>query len=57
MTQSFTGTEAIIERLTLETNVASIEATANLDRATDSFTAKACTAQQRSSESRTELQN
>ena len=41
MIQTFTGTEAVIERLTLETNVASIEATANLDRATDSFTAKA----------------
>ena len=41
MIQTFAGTEAIIERLTLETNVASVEATANLDRATDSFTAKA----------------
>lgn len=41
MIQTFTGTEAIIERLTIETNVASIEGTANLDRATDSFTAKA----------------
>jgi len=41
MIQTFAGTEANIEKLTLETNVASIEATANLDRATDSFTAKA----------------
>ena len=41
MIQTFTGTEAHIEKLTLETNVASIEATANLDRATDSFAAKA----------------
>ena len=41
MIQTFAGTEATIERLTLETNVASVEATANLDRATDSFTAKA----------------
>ena len=41
MIQTFAGTEAIVERLTLETNVASVEATANLDRATDSFTAKA----------------
>ena len=41
MIQIFSGTEARIEALTLETNVASIEATANLDRATDSFTAKA----------------
>lgn len=41
MRQTFTGTEAKIEKLILETNVASIEATANLDRATDSFSAKA----------------
>ena len=41
MIQTYTGTEAQIEKLTLETNVASIEATANLDRATDSFAAKA----------------
>ena len=41
MIQTFAGTEANIEKLTLETNVASVEATANLDRATDSFTAKA----------------
>ena len=41
MIQTFTGTEAIIERLTLETNLASVEATAYLDRATDIFTAKA----------------
>ena len=41
MIQTFAGTEANIEKLTLETNVASIEVTANLDRATDSFTAKA----------------
>lgn len=41
MIQTFAGTEANIEKLTLETNVASIEATANLDRATGSFKAKA----------------
>ena len=41
MIQTFTGSEANIEKLTLETNVASIEASVNLDRRTDSFTAKA----------------
>lgn len=41
MIQIFTGTEARIEKLTLETNVAAIEAFANFDRATNSFTAKA----------------
>ena len=41
MIQTFTGLEANIEKLTLETNVASIEASVNLDRRTDSFTAKA----------------
>ena len=41
MIQIFSGTEARIEALTLETNVASIEATANLDRVSDSFTATA----------------
>jgi len=41
MIQTFAGTEANIEKLTLETNVASVDATANLDRATGSFKAKA----------------
>lgn len=41
MIQTFSGTNAKIEGLTLETNVALIKATANLNRATDSFTAKA----------------
>ena len=41
MIQTFAGTEANIEKLTLETNVASVDATVNLDRATGSFKAKA----------------
>ena len=39
--QTFSGTEANIENLILETNMASIEAVANLDRLSDGFAAKA----------------